>query len=54
MANLSDNPDSEATKWFVLALLATVLYVTAAFVFVITAPVEPDNTRPEVQHGQPD
>jgi hypothetical protein len=31
------NPDSEAKKWFALALIGTLLYVTTVFVFVITA-----------------
>jgi hypothetical protein len=54
MANMSDNPDSEASKWFKTAIVVTALYVSAAFYFVVTADVEPDSTRPEVQYGQSD
>jgi len=61
MANDAHNPDSEAKKWFALALIGTILYVTTVFVFVITAdPGGPkhvpdaDNSHSgaEVQHGQ--
>jgi hypothetical protein len=37
MADDSHNPDSEAKKWFALALIGTLLYVGTVFVFVITA-----------------
>jgi hypothetical protein len=54
------NPDSEAKKWFALALIGTLLYVGTVFVFVITADpgVKHDagksgNQVPaEVEHGQ--
>jgi hypothetical protein len=59
MANDAHNPDSEAKKWFALALIGTLLYVTTVFVFVITAdPGDPervpdaDHAGAEVQHGQ--
>jgi hypothetical protein len=54
-------PDAEATKWFVLAIIGTVLYVGAAFGFVILADVEPgtdavlvDDAEPagEAEHGR--
>ena len=54
MADNTHNPDSEAKKWFALALIGTLLYVTTVFVFVITA--DPDGSKHakgEVQaHGQ--
>ena len=60
MANDAHNPDSEAKKWFALALIGTLLYVTTVFVFVITA--DPggakhvsdgaDHAGTEVHHGQ--
>jgi hypothetical protein len=53
MANdAHSNPDSEASKWFTIAVVAVALYVTVAFTFVITSPVEPNNSQPEVHYGQ--
>lgn len=46
------NPDSETVKWFTIVVVAVALYVTVAFAFVITSPVEPNNSKPEVQYGQ--
>ena len=49
------NPDSEAKKWFVLALIGTVLYASAAFKVVILADPGPHGIAPEAgEHGQPD
>ena len=50
------NPDSEAKKWFVLAVIGTVLYVSAAFKFVILADLGPHEVPVEEagEHGQPD
>ena len=50
--NEHTNPDAETKKWFAITVIAVTLYVTAAFTFVITAHIEPDTTRPEVQYGQ--
>ena len=48
------NPDSEAKKWFVLAVIGTLLYASAAFKFVILADVgQQDAPAQEGQHGQP-
>ena len=54
MADNTNNPDSEAKKWFALALIGTLLYVATVFVFVITAdPGGPQQAKGEVQeHGQ--
>ena len=59
MADDSHNPDSEAKKWFTLALIGTLLYVGTVFVFVITADPDGGASRQtqklegEVQgHGQ--
>lgn len=41
MANMSDNPDIEASKWFVLTMVACALYIGAAFTFVVLQDVEP-------------
>jgi hypothetical protein len=59
MADQGHNPDSEAKKWFVLAVIGTVLYVSAAFKFVILADVGPQEvpeavSAQEGEHGQPD
>lgn len=53
MANdAHSNPDSEAIKWFIIVLVSVFLYVAVSFTFVITSPVKPNNSRPEVQYGQ--
>lgn len=53
--NGAHNPDGEAKKWFLLAVIGTVLYVSAAFKFVILADVGPQETAVEAgQHGQSD
>lgn len=33
--NANDPAHSEATKWFVIAVIGTILYVSAVFAFVI-------------------
>jgi hypothetical protein len=55
MADEHSNPDSEAKKWSVLAIVGTVLYVSAAFKFVILSDVGPQEVPVEAgEHGQPD
>ena len=55
MADEAHNPDSEAKKWFVLAVIGTILYVSAAFKFVILADPGPHGIAEEAgEHGQPD
>ena len=41
MASLSDNPDKEASRWFVIILVGAFLYVGAAYFFVVSVDVEP-------------
>ena len=38
-SNENTTPDQEATKWFRLAMIGTVLYVGAVFSFIISAKV---------------
>jgi hypothetical protein len=52
--------DSEATKWFRLAVIGTVLYVSAVFAFVINGDLSDQQEEPlrmqaqqETEHGQP-
>jgi hypothetical protein len=33
--NANDDAHSEATKWFVIAVIGTILYVSAVYAFVI-------------------
>jgi hypothetical protein len=55
MADEPINPDAEAKKWFVLAIIGTVLYVSAAFKFVILPDVGPEEAPVKAgEHGQPD
>jgi len=49
MAGLSDNPDKEAKKWFVLTMLGTVLYVGATYFFVVSQEVEPTEDQVQVE-----
>ena len=53
MADDSHTPDSEAKRWFALALIGTLLYVATVFVFVITAdPGDSHGAKGQVeQHG---
>ena len=53
--NTPTNPDTEAKKWFTIAVVGALLYVTTVFMFVITRDVESENANAgaEVQqHGQ--
>lgn len=49
--------DSEAKKWFRLAVIGTVLYVAAVFAFVINGDLgdeaEEQKQAQEAEHGQP-
>jgi len=46
MAGNSDNDaDSEAKKWFLIAIIGTALYVTAVFTFVIHSDVHDENEQ---------
>lgn len=47
------NPDSEARKWFVIAMVCAVLFIGVVFSFVINGPVDPASAqREEPQHEQ--
>lgn len=54
-----DEAHSEATKWFVIAVIGTILYVSAVFTFVINGDLgdgdeAPNDKQSEVkEHGQP-
>jgi hypothetical protein len=41
--NTDNNPDAEARKWFVIAILGALLYVTTVFSFVVTRDVAPSS-----------
>ena len=41
--------DSEAKKWFVIAIIGTALYVGAVFAFVITSDVEHEDGAQKTQ-----
>lgn len=49
MASGSDNPEKEASKWFVLTMIGCILYITASFVFVVTQDVEPTEDQIKVE-----
>ncbi|MDH5674215.1 MAG: hypothetical protein OEZ06_18820 [Myxococcales bacterium] len=60
-SNAETTPDAEASKWFKLAIIGTLLYVGAVFAFVLTAPVGYEAEAADAQehnevheHGQPD
>jgi hypothetical protein len=41
------NPDSEARKWFVIAIVCACLYVGVVFAFVINGDLDSDSTHGE-------
>jgi hypothetical protein len=43
----NDEAHSEATKWFVIAVIGTVLYVSAVFTFVINGDLGDDDHAPK-------
>lgn len=50
--NAENEADSEAKKWFVIAVIGTILYVSAVFMFVITADVEHEQAA-QIGHEAP-
>jgi hypothetical protein len=56
--NQNTTPDSEATKWFTLAMIGTMLYVGAVFTFVLSQKVGNEAAEAQAvevqEHGQPD
>lgn len=45
MAGMSDNPDKEAKKWFILTMIGTILYIAATYGFVVSQEVEPTDEQ---------
>jgi hypothetical protein len=43
MADMNENPDSEARKWFTIALVGAILYVGTVFTFVINGELDGAN-----------
>jgi hypothetical protein len=53
MADMNENPDAEARKWFTIALIGALLYVGTVFTFVINGDLDGDNSAQEMpQHEQ--
>ncbi len=53
MAGNSDNDaDSEAKKWFLIAIIGTALYVTAVFAFVIHSDVQDGDAQQTQAEGE--
>jgi hypothetical protein len=53
MANMNENPDAEARKWFTIALIGALLYVGTVFTFVINGDLDGDNSAQEMpRHEQ--
>jgi hypothetical protein len=50
--NAQTNPDSEAKKWFTIAIVGAVLYVSTVFAFVIGRDAGPSAQPQEPRHGQ--
>lgn len=48
------NPDSEARKWFVIAIVCSILYVGVVFAFVINGTLDEGQAQQEegLQHEQ--
>lgn len=52
---ISENatPESEAKRWFVLAVVGTILYVGAVLVFVLGRDVEPQDSGKHIKFERP-
>jgi hypothetical protein len=52
---ISENatPESEAKRWFVLAVVGTILYVGAVFMFVLGRDVEPQDSGKHIKFERP-
>lgn len=44
----NENPEKEASKWFVLTIIGCILYISAAYGFVVLQEVEPTDDQIEV------
>jgi hypothetical protein len=53
--NTDPTPDSEARKWFTIAIVGAFLYVATVFAFIITRDVgtESASTQEVAPNGQP-
>lgn len=56
MADLNENPDVEARKWFTIAVIGALLYAGTVFAFVVTRDPGPSASPAPVKevqtHGQ--
>ena len=52
MADLNDNPDIEAKKWFTIVIVGALLYVSTVFAFVVGRDAGPSAAPQEPQNGQ--
>ena len=53
MADMNENPDAEARKWFTIALVGAMLYVGTVFAFVINGELDGQSSAQEMpQHEQ--
>jgi hypothetical protein len=50
--NTEITPDSEARKWFTIAIIGAFLYVSTVFAFIITRDVETESAQEVPPHGQ--
>jgi hypothetical protein len=50
--NAHNEADSEARKWFTIAVIGTILYVGTVFTFVITSDVEHEDQKPATAHAE--
>jgi hypothetical protein len=50
--NTESSPDSEARKWFTIAVIGAFLYVSTVFAFIITRDVETETAQEVPAHGQ--
>jgi len=53
MADMSENPDAEARKWFTIALVGAMLYVGTVFTFVINGELDGANAATPQQQEMP-
>ena len=49
MASMNDNPDKEATRWFLITVIGTILYISGVYWFVVSQDVEPTDDQIQVE-----
>jgi len=54
MADMNENPDIEAKKWFTIAIVGALLYVSTVFAFVVGRDAGPSAAPQEPPNGQHD